>query len=73
MRIRYGARVFDKNNKPIGKVDHLMRNTLTGEISKFVVNREPPQKDLFLSPQDVMEATDSGVKLKINVTDTESH
>lgn len=72
MRIRYGVEVFDKNDKPIGTVDHLMRNTWTGEISKFVVNREPPDKDLFLSPEDVIEATESKVQVNINVNELET-
>jgi len=69
MEIEYGAEVVDKNGKVLGTVDHLMHNTLTGEISKFVVNRKPPQRDLFFSPRDVLEA-DAG-KIRVNVSSRE--
>jgi hypothetical protein len=49
MEIKAGVQVIDKN----------------GEVKKFIVNREPPDKDLFLTPEDVLEATDEGIKLKI--------
>lgn len=67
MKIKYGTTVIDKNNKVIGTVDHLMSNPMTGETSKFVVNRQSPEPDLFLSPQDVMEITDTGIKLKLDL------
>ena len=63
MEIEYGAKVVDRNGKVLGTVDHLARNTWTGEISKFMVRRDVPGGDLFLSPQDVLEATKSTVKL----------
>lgn len=66
MEIKYGAEVIDKNGKVLGTVDHLMYNTLTGEISKFVVNRKSPQRDLFFSPRDVLEAGNS--KIRVNVS-----
>lgn len=69
MNIKYGATVIDKNKEVLGTVDHLMRNTLTGEISKFIVNRDSPQKDLFLSPEDVKETTDTEVKLNITLNE----
>jgi len=69
MEIEYGAEVVDKNGKVLGTVDHLMHNTLTGEISKFVVNRKPPQRDLFFSPRDVLE-TDAS-KIRVNVSSHE--
>ena len=69
MEIKYGATVLDKNNEILGTVDHLMRNALTGEVSKFVVNRESPQADLFFSPQDVMESTDSEIKLNVSLNE----
>jgi sporulation protein YlmC with PRC-barrel domain len=63
MTIKYGAEVIDKQGKKLGTVDHLMRNTLTGEVSKFIVSRKPPKKDLFLTPDDVLEGTEAEVKL----------
>ena len=46
-----------------------MHNTLTGEVSKFVVNRKPPHRDLFFSPQDVLEVKNS--KIKVNISSDE--
>jgi hypothetical protein len=64
MELGYGIKVEDLNGKTLGTVDHLVRNTWTGEISKFVVRREAPDQDLFLSPEDVSEVTESTAKLK---------
>ena len=63
MEIEYGAEVVDRNDKVLGTVDHLVRNTWTSEISKFMVRRDAPGGDLFLSPQDVLEVTKSRIKL----------
>lgn len=66
MQIEYGAEVTDRNGRVLGTVDHLMRNTWTGEISKFVVRRKAPESDLFFSSQDVLETTKS--KIKVNIS-----
>jgi len=65
MEIEFGTEVIDKNGKVLGTVDHLVRNTWTGEVSKFMVRRKSPDGDLFLSPQDVLEATNTTVKLNV--------
>lgn len=65
MKIEPGAQVIDKNGKVLGSVDHLARDGWSGEIRKFIVNRKPPDKDLFLTPEDVLEATSTRIKLKI--------
>jgi len=67
LKIEYGTEVIDRNGKPLGKVDHLMRNTLTGEVSKFVVCRKPPLRDVFLSPQDVLEVKKNKIKVNISI------
>jgi len=66
MEIEYGAQVIDRDGKVLGTVDHLVRNTWTGEISKFMVCRKAPDRDLLLSPQDVLEATEKKVKLNVS-------
>ena len=63
MEIEYGAEVIDRNGKVLGTVDHLVRNTWTGEISKFMVRRKGPDRDLFFSIEDVVEATTARVKV----------
>ena len=65
MEIKAGVQVIDKNGKVLGSVNHLARDGWSGEIKKFIVNRKPPDKDLFLTPEDVLEATDASIKLKI--------
>jgi sporulation protein YlmC with PRC-barrel domain len=66
MDIQYGAEVIDKNGKVLGTVDHLMRNTWTGKITKFAVRRKAPDADLFFSTECVLEATKTRVKLNIS-------
>lgn len=67
MEIEVGAEVTDKDGKVLGTVDHLMRNTWTGEISKFIVRRKAPDSDLLFSPQDVLEVTNTTVKLNVSI------
>lgn len=66
MEIEYGAEVIDRNGKVLGRVDHLVRNTWTGEISKFMVRRKAPERALFFSTEDVLEATKSKIKLNVS-------
>ncbi|MFH1651129.1 MAG: hypothetical protein ABID87_03360 [Chloroflexota bacterium] len=66
MEIEFGAKVIDLEGKVLGKVDYLIRDTWTGEISKFIVRRQAPDTDLFLTPGDVGEASATTVKLKVS-------
>lgn len=70
MKIKPGARVIGKNGKVLGAVDHLARDGWSGEVRRFIVNRKPPDKDLFLTPEDVLEATSTRIKLKITVDES---
>lgn len=65
MKIKPGAQVIDKNGKVLGSVDQLARDSWSGEVRKFIVNRKRPDKDLFFTPEDVLEATNTRVKVKI--------
>ena len=65
MEIDYGAEVRDKNGKVLGTVNKVIRDSWTGEISKFQVTTELTDVDLFVSPKNVAEATANEVKLKI--------
>ena len=67
MEIEYGAEVTDRSGRVLGTVDYLVRNTWTGEISKFVVRRRAPAKDLFFSVEDVLQATKSEIRLNISL------
>jgi len=66
MEIEYGAEVMDRNGKVIGTVAHVIRNSWTGEISKFVVRRKAPDRELFLSLEEVLEVTNTGIRLNIS-------
>jgi len=65
MEIDYGAEVIDKNGKKLGTVNKVIRDSWTGEISKFQVNTIKGDADLFISSEDVAEATGKEVKLKV--------
>jgi sporulation protein YlmC with PRC-barrel domain len=67
MEIEYAAKVIDQKGKVLGTVDHLVRNSWSGEITKFMVRREAPDEDLFLSLEDVLEANKSEVKLRVSL------
>lgn len=67
MEIKYGAEVVDRSGKHLGTVDHLMRNTLTGEVSKFVVCREASLRDVFLSPQDILKVEKSKIRVNVSI------
>jgi len=62
VEVTFGAEVIDQNGKVLGTVDHLARDTWTGEIRKFVVRRE--NGALFLVPDDVSDIMDGTLKLK---------
>ena len=66
MEIQYGAKVTDKNGNSLGTIDHIVHDTWTGEIRKFVVRREAPNNDLFLSPDDVLQITKDQVQLNLS-------
>ena len=69
MEIEMGCEVIDKNGKVLGTVDYIIRNSWTGEISKFMIRKKLPDKDLMFSPQDVLEATKSKIKVNISINE----
>jgi sporulation protein YlmC with PRC-barrel domain len=66
MQIEYGTEVIDRNGKVLGTVNHLVHNTWTGEIRKFVVRRKAPDRDLFLSTEDVLEVTNTRIRVGVS-------
>jgi hypothetical protein len=64
MEIEYGAEVIDKNNKKLGTVDYIVRDTYTGDVKRFKVKTELIEGDLFFSPDDVLETAIAQIKLK---------
>jgi sporulation protein YlmC with PRC-barrel domain len=65
MEIEYGAVVRDKNDKVLGTINRVLRDTWTGDISKFSVSTNLADADLFYSAGDIAEATNQEVKLRI--------
>jgi sporulation protein YlmC with PRC-barrel domain len=70
MKIKLGAQVIDKNGKVLGTVDHVARDTWSGEIRKFIINKKPPERDIFLTPEDIREATDTTISLNIAIDES---
>ena len=67
MELKIGTEVVDKNGKILGTVDRFVSNLSTGEIRSFMIHRKGPEKDLFFSPDDVLEVTEVRVVLKISI------
>jgi sporulation protein YlmC with PRC-barrel domain len=65
MNIEFGSRVVDKNGVELGTVDYVIRNSWTGEISKFRIRREQPNNDLFISVENAQEVDQSKIKLNV--------
>ena len=65
--MEYGAEVFDKNGKRLGKVDYIIHDTWSGEVRKFKVHKSG--RDFFFSPEDVIERTSSRLKLNLSLDD----
>jgi len=70
MEIKTEAQVVDRNGKVVGSVNHVARDGWSGEIKKFIVNRKPPEKDIFFTPDDVLEITDNKIKIKIALNES---
>ncbi|MFC1909577.1 hypothetical protein ACFLXD_07040 [Chloroflexota bacterium] len=71
MDLQYGALVEDKDNILLGKIDHIVLDTWTGEQRKFVVRRDAPQTDIFFSPKHVEKTTNEKVKLNLSISELE--
>ena len=67
MELEFKAKVVDRNGKQLGTVDHIVRDTLSGEIRKFVVRRKNSEKDLFISLDDVVKSTKNQVNLNVSL------
>ena len=72
MELEYGAEVVDAKGIVLGTVGHVVRDAWSGEITKFVVRHDSPIDDLFLSVDDVKEATKDKVILKVAGEDLKS-
>jgi sporulation protein YlmC with PRC-barrel domain len=66
MEIEYGAEVVDKSGKVLGTIDHIIRDTWTGEIRKFMIRKKLLDKYLLFSFFVVFEVSKSKIKVKIS-------
>ena len=66
MDIEVGAEVFDKKGANLGKVDYVIRDTWSGEISKFIIYKPGDEADLAFTPEDVLESSDSRIELSVS-------
>jgi sporulation protein YlmC with PRC-barrel domain len=65
MQIEYGAKVKDKNGKLLGTVNNIIRDSWTGEISKFQVTTDPTEAGYFIPPDKIAKATPKEITLKV--------
>ena len=65
MQIEYGAKVKDKNGKVLGTVNNVIRDSWTGEISKFQVTTDPTEAGYFIPPDKIAKATPKEITLKV--------
>jgi sporulation protein YlmC with PRC-barrel domain len=71
MDIEYGTLVVDKNGKSLGKIDHIVLDSWSGEPRKFVVRLEDEVSAVYFSPEQVVEVTKEMVKLNLAVEEME--
>jgi hypothetical protein len=67
MKIEYGTQVVGRNGNVLGTIDYVIRDSWTGEINKFTVRRGSSDKDVMFSPHNVLEATESEIKVDISL------
>jgi hypothetical protein len=66
MDIEYGAEVIDQEGNALGTVDYAIRNSWTGEISKFRVRRDPSGGEFMLSPEEILESAETRIKVDVS-------
>jgi sporulation protein YlmC with PRC-barrel domain len=62
--ITYGAKVVDGRGKTIGKVDSVIKNSVTGEVTGFKVGLDPGKDEVLFRREDVESANPSEIVLK---------
>jgi sporulation protein YlmC with PRC-barrel domain len=63
MDIEYGAEVIDRNGKPLGTIDYVIRNTWTGDISKFRINNNTLGNELMFAPEEIIDTSKYFIKV----------
>lgn len=73
MEIQMGSSVLDKKGAFVGKVDYVIRNSWTGEISKFMVDRPAPHTFFAFTPDDVLDTSDDRVTVAVSLEDLDNN
>ena len=61
-----GIAVKDKSGETLGNIDYVMRDTWSGEVTKCMIYKKPPDKDIVFSIGDVAETTEDLIKLSLS-------
>ena len=59
MDAEVGSLVVDKEGEKLGTVDYVIRNSWTGEISKYIIYRNPPETDISFTPKEIVEVNNN--------------
>ena len=65
MKTELGSVVIDKEGEILGTVDYVIRNSWTGEISKYIIYRNPPETDISFTPKEILEVTNNETIINI--------
>jgi hypothetical protein len=71
MNVEYGMAVVDKNNHPLGMVDHVVMDAWSGEPRKYIIRLEDDTRALYFKPENVKEVSGNKVKLKLALEEME--
>jgi sporulation protein YlmC with PRC-barrel domain len=66
MNIEYGTEVIDREGNALGTIDYVIRNSWTGEISKFRVRQDPSGRELMFSPEEILESAETRIKVDVS-------
>ena len=72
MDIEYEMIVEDKNGKFLGRIDHIVMDSWSGQPRKFIVRLEDDVSAVYFSPDNVVEVKKGRVKLNLSADEMES-
>lgn len=66
MDIEYGIEVIDRDGNILGTIDRVIRDSWTGEIRKFSVNRYDTGNELLFSPDKILDSEETRIKVDVS-------
>ena len=69
--IEFGTPVVDKNDRPVGTIDHIINDMWSGDVRKYVVRLEDEISAAYFSPEHIAQATPEKVKLSLSLEEME--